>query len=307
MITNTLINYNEAHVMCEVDRLVQLILKSKELKDADALALFNLVPSFDFHYKECNDNTTTLRIMHEYLQPLKASESIEKSKSFLKELRQIHANTLLESMTQKKRVESNRLSLKNYLNKLTQHYSRLLCIRIDLYFSKKAQVEIAFNEFYQYFMIFRNRLANKDGCFQNLQGYVWAIEQGIERGYHCHLLLIYDGSKHQNDFGLALKVGQYWSALTEQKGEFFTSNDPRYKAKIMKNGIWGLGMINRNQPEQISRLIQAAMYLVNPEKTDQYLRSKIMGKRLFGTGCFENSKRRGIEHKSKPLNFYCSP
>ena len=35
----------------------------------------------------------------------------------------------------------------------------------------------------------RNRISNQDGCFSDLQGYAWAVEQGEQRGYHSHLLL----------------------------------------------------------------------------------------------------------------------
>jgi hypothetical protein len=49
--------------------------------------------------------------------------------------------------------------------------------------------------------------------FHGLQGYAWALEQGADKGYHCHLLLIYDPSKRQNDWYLADQVWQMWNRL----------------------------------------------------------------------------------------------
>ena len=155
------------------------------------------------------------------------------------------------------------------------------------------QHEVGIEQFNHYLRIFINRVQNQDTCFKDLQGYAWAIEQGEKKGYHCHVLLIYDGHKHQSDFGIALQVGQCWKQITENKGYFFTSNSTEYKNKFDQKGMLGIGMIYRKNPQQVQNAINAAMYLVNPEKDNQYLRVKTLRMRSFGKGQYEIDKRRG--------------
>ncbi|MDO7412022.1 inovirus-type Gp2 protein [Acinetobacter baumannii] len=125
---------------------------------------------------------------------------------------------------------------------------------------------------------------NQDTCFEDLQGYAWAIEQAEKKGYHSHLLLIYDGHKHQNDFGLASMVGESWNEITEDQGYFFTSNTPEYKNRLEQKGVLGIGMIHHDNPQQVQNAINAAMYLVNSEKDEQHLRARIKAMRTFGRG-----------------------
>lgn len=187
--------------------------------------------------------------------------------------------------------QDNKKSLLNYITQLTQHYSKLLFIRIDLSILKEHQPDVDIRQFNDYLAIFLNRIQNKDTCFKDLQGYAWAIEQGDSKGYHCHALLIYDGHKHQNDFGLALQIGHCWKNITQQKGHSFTSNSPDYKKQFAEKGTLGIGMIHRSQPEQVQNAIQAAMYLVNPEKDNQHLRGRVKRMHSFGRGEFANKKR----------------
>ena len=92
---------------------------------------------------------------------------------------------------------------------------------------------------------------------------------------------------------MAIQVGQCWTKITESKGYVFTSNSPEYKERFNQKGILGIGMIHRNKPEQVQNAINAAMYLVNPEKDQQHLRVKTQRMRSFGKGQYEIDKRRG--------------
>lgn len=188
----------------------------------------------------------------------------------------------------------NRLSLETYLKQLFNHYARLLLVRIDFAIKQEYQHEIGIAQFHAWINQMSNRYSNKDGCFSGLQGHAWAIEQGIDKGFHCHTLLIYDGSKHQNDYGLGLQVAQYWRQLTQDKGCCFISNDPNYKSQFEIRGTLGIGMIHRNNPIEVQNALNAALYLVNPEKDQQNLCLRIPRRRAFGKGSFDIPRRRGI-------------
>ena len=204
-------------------------------------------------------------------------------------------NALREQIDFQRQEQSNRFKLECYLNQLLTHYSRLLFVRVDISILKEFQVYWRIDDFYEALRILRNRMSNKDTCFKDLQGYVWALEQGVEKGYHCHLLLIYDGNKHREDSGLAKLVGEYWEQITNQQGTYYNCNTKDNKEKFDKNGLLGIGMIHREHPQQVANAIRAAMYLVNPEKEDQRLRVKTSPQiRTFGTGRFDVEWRRNI-------------
>jgi len=192
----------------------------------------------------------------------------------------------------------NQRSLQAYLQQLLNHYARLLFVRVDFAIKQEFQAEMSLEQFQTYLKTMSNRYANQDGCFSGLQGYVWAIEEGIDKGLHCHTLLIYDGAKHQNDFGLSLQVTQYWTDLTQGKGHYFISNKPDYKKKFAEQGTLGIGMIHRNNPQEVKNALNIAMYLANPDKELQHLRIRRPRMRTFGTAQFTRKNRRGMKHSS---------
>ncbi|MFC6053205.1 hypothetical protein A6M14_00540 [Acinetobacter sp. Ac_877] len=95
--------------------------------------------------------------------------------------------------------KKNQESLHAYLTQLLNHYARLLFVRVDFSIQKKYQHEVDIEQFQDYLKIMSNRYSNQDGCFSDLQGHAWAIEEGLDKGLHCHTLLIYDGNKRQNE------------------------------------------------------------------------------------------------------------
>ena len=197
----------------------------------------------------------------------------------------------------------NRISLHQYLTKLTTHYSELLFVRVDLGYLEEQQVYISIQDVQQHMSILRNRIANQDGCFMGLLGYAWALEQGANKGYHCHLLLIYDPSKRQSDWYLADQVWQMWNIITGNIGVHYNCNTTDHKQKFMWNDRLGVGLIRRSHPQEVSNALNAAMYLVNPEKYAQHLRAKLPRMRSFGTGQFEVHWRRGVAQTLQRCGF----
>ncbi|MDV7640517.1 inovirus-type Gp2 protein [Acinetobacter baumannii] len=190
----------------------------------------------------------------------------------------------------------NQIELENYLNRMLNHYARLLFIRVDIGIIQEHQVNWDVEDFHRALEILRNRMSNKDSCFRDLQGCVWAFEQGAKKGYHCHLLLIYDGNLRDGDEWLGEAVGKYWQeCITNHQGSYFNCNRKENKEKFEVNGLLGIGMIHRNQPKQVENAIRAGLYLVNPKKVEQRLRAKTSPKmRSFGISQFDLDWRRGI-------------
>ncbi|MBR7732062.1 YagK/YfjJ domain-containing protein [Acinetobacter nosocomialis] len=188
----------------------------------------------------------------------------------------------------------NQIELENYLNRMLNHYARLLFVRVDIGIIQEHQVNWDVEDFHRALEILRNRMSNKDSCFRDLQGCVWALEQGAKKGYHCHLLLIYDGNLRDGDEWLGEAVGKYWQeCITNNQGNYYNCNREDNKEKFAVNGLLGIGMIHRNQPKQVENAIRAGLYLVNPKKVEQRLRAKISpNMRSFGISQFDVDWRR---------------
>lgn len=199
--------------------------------------------------------------------------------------------------------QQNRNSLYQYLTKLITHYSELLFVRVDLGYLKEQQVNIGIQDVQQHMKILRNRIANQDGCFMGLRAYAWALEQGTEKGYHCHLLLIYDPSKRMSDWYLADQVGKLWQSITGNLGWHFNCNTTDHKQQFKELNRLGVGHIQCNVELDVSNALNAAMYLVNPEKYAQHLRAMLPRMRSFGTGQFEVHWRRGVAQTLQQCGF----
>lgn len=202
--------------------------------------------------------------------------------------------------------ERNSQSLMEYMNYYLEKYARVLIVRVDL----KLKVEFAHlvnAETFQGFMkqlmrviqrdkeIEKKRKANSSmnsdkGCFEDLRGYAWAIEQGVETGgLHCHLVLIYNGDKRQKDWFLGEAVSKRWFEITEGISHHFNCNTTEYKQEQKRRGKLGIGMIYRDKPLEVNNAINAALYLTRPDKYEQRLKSWPLNMRSFGRGALPNS------------------
>ncbi|MCH7294424.1 YagK/YfjJ domain-containing protein [Acinetobacter higginsii] len=201
-------------------------------------------------------------------------------------------NALYQFYRQEKENEKR---LVEYMKKLFYHYRKLLIVRVNLFYHEKLRDEINITKFDQDFRVLRNRLSNKDTCFRNLQGYVWAMEQAETCGYHIHLLLIYDGALHRSGVHFAMLVGQKWQEITQGRGAYFSCHDKSYLEQLQRAGCKiGIGPISREVSGDWERLESAFLYLVKSTKDAQRMRVKLKDMRTFHTGRFEIKKRRGI-------------
>lgn len=199
-----------------------------------------------------------------------------------------------EIISWRKQEITNRQTLISYVESVISHYSRLLFVRVDLGYPKASQHLMDVADVNNHMKLLLKRISNGDTCFRDLQGYAWALEQGADKGYHCHLLLMYDGSKRQKDYYLADEVGKVWQRLTDKVGCHFNCHTADYKRRFADMGKLGVGMIHRNNPMEVENALNVANYLVNPEKDNQMLLAKLPNMRTFGKGIFKSKKRRGL-------------
>ncbi|OOV80298.1 hypothetical protein B1202_14415 [Acinetobacter amyesii] len=182
---------------------------------------------------------------------------------YRKDIRRHRANEVRNTKSFLKKIE-----------KAIQVYSKSEVVRVDLSYLKDCHDLIDIENFYDDIGKFRKEISKREGLFNNLVDYAWALEQGADKGYHCHLLLIFNGHKHQNGWAIAEQLGKLWKQLTAGQGHHFNCHDTEQIKRYASLGILGIGKIHRDCSREVEKLCNAGAYLVNPEKEDQYLRVK---------------------------------
>ncbi|NUF65562.1 inovirus-type Gp2 protein [Acinetobacter bereziniae] len=180
--------------------------------------------------------------------------------------------------------QRNRNNLQVYFNGLVDRHRKLLLVRVDLHYP--SDVCKSMKQFSKDIKKLIKRVQDKDTIFKDQIGYAYRLEQGGKsRGYHCHLLVIYDGSKHCKDSYLSGEIGLLWrEIITSGHGEFFSCNTATYKREYRLIGTLGIGMIERKDKWAVANALTAISYLARPDKDNQYLRAKLTGMREFGKG-----------------------
>lgn len=182
----------------------------------------------------------------------------------------------------------NLRSLRRYIGRLFNRYARLLVLRIDLGYAKSPRNQMSESqalEEYHLAKSHRERLyanSRNNAIFDHLVGHVWKLEYGLDKGFHYHVMLFFDGSKVREDINLAKRIGDYWSkVVTNGEGVYWNCN-------ANKDGYrnCGIGMINHFDHDRRNDLIEyAGCYLV---KSDLFSRVIVRGNkrtgRTFGTG-----------------------
>jgi len=184
----------------------------------------------------------------------------------------------------KRNNRRNQGNLEEYFAALVERHRKLLLVRVDLHYSSEKHPSM--KQFNQNIEKLISRVQNKDTIFKDQVGYAYRLEQGGKsRGYHCHLLIIYNGTLRCNDGYLGMEIGELWQEeITRGDGDFYLCNQSEYKRSYQEQGTLGIGMIHRVNQREVNNAHAVISYLAKPEKDDQYLRGKLPGMRQFYKG-----------------------
>lgn len=284
---------NESRTLIEIEEFVEdVINRSREprkffKKLTDLIFQLDEIYNPDFSYSAYVDALIELLIdfdrdlnnWQSLYDQLERVSFIEIKKGFNKHhrrhLRQLRDHHYSESVNTRNLVER--------MEQVIERYSRILVVRVDLAYLLKHQNQVGIQEFNEDMDVLRTRLRDKDRIFAGLIEYAWALEQGKDKGYHCHLLLVYKGHERQKAYGIAKRVGELWSSITSDKGYCFNCHDPKYLQQFSDRDTLGIGMIYRKDQDQVNNMLNTIKYLVRPEKENQHLRVKCKKRmRTFG-------------------------
>ena len=154
-----------------------------------------------------------------------------------------------------------------YVGALFSAHTRLVVIRIDLYYQKSHQDEVTAQSATKDLNHFlRNMRKNK--MFRCRVGYIVKLEYGIEKGLHYHLILFFDGAKRDGtkDIYIAQQLGNYWvEVITVGRGDYWNCN--QHRAMYERKGLRGIGVINAYETKLIDNLKRYVVaYLCKPSQ-----------------------------------------
>jgi len=207
-------------------------------------------------------------------------------------------------------LTKNHKSLLSYIHRVFEQHARLLVLRVDFGYRLKPRCSVTqadlMTEYQQAKKDYQHFVNNQKGnrLFEYLVGHVWKLEYGLQKGFHYHLILFFDGSKVRQDITLAQQIGEYWQTIITQGRElYFNCNAKKHEYKYL-----GIGMINHHDTELRNNLNRAAGYLI---KIDHFARLSAKSiHRNFGKGIIKQSNigytgKRGRPRQHESFNDSC--
>jgi len=300
---------HQATLVTAVNNFVDYML-NLELSHTDFIAhLCVLIPAFQVFDQEDVDYCTSVgafRNMMQFVEAHRGDLGIEEYLTQLSPKEISHLQTqirnhrslhLAEIRLFRQQEKDNQESFLAYVQRILHDHYKVLIVRVDLGYLKASMPNITVQDFYSHIESLRHLLKDKNGCFKHLLGYGLALEQGTTKGYHVHLMLIYNGSERCQDWYLANEVIQKWQEITQGLGYGVNINTPEKKKQYADRGLLGIGMIHRNQPLEMQNALNVARYLTQPEKFMQRMLIKPLGKRTFFKGIYhEHGRKFKINH-----------
>lgn len=179
----------------------------------------------------------------------------------------------------------------DYITAQFERHSRLLILRIDLYFRPDARgwgySNAADKAIFKYLRALRMRR-----IVPGYLGFIIKRENGISRGVHFHLLVVLDGHLHRSAHYLTQLMGEAWTKrVGREKGSYF--NCYARKDRFQYNG---LGLVHVTNAEKLLGLRIALWYM---SKQDSELKvDDAKNKNFWRSPMPEGVDRRGAPRKN---------
>ncbi|WP_350616231.1 inovirus-type Gp2 protein [Pseudomonas sp. HY7a-MNA-CIBAN-0227] len=152
----------------------------------------------------------------------------------------------------------------DYSDAMVDRYSRTLIIRVNLYYHQRVQarqrIEQVFDDLDRLVVV-----RERNPIFDHLIGYICAVEQGEDRGYHIHAAFFFNGNEVRGDIYKAQQIGKLWESITRGQGYYDSCNHDKERYGDM----CAVGLILRSDQDIRVHIHYAMCYLV---KDDQHLR-----------------------------------
>ena len=162
--------------------------------------------------------------------------------------------------------ETNVSNLHAMIDQMFQQFSKVLVIRLDLYFQYDLAHTMSHDNAVWYLTKLRNNMRNNQ-LFNSMITYMAKLEYGLDKGWHFHVCFCFNGQQVQNGQYLAMQIGQYWldTIVGQNLGLYYSCNSRKYDKS-------GIGMIDYRDIDKINIFKNIIAYLCKIDETtlDQF-------------------------------------
>jgi hypothetical protein len=156
-------------------------------------------------------------------------------------------------------VRKNYIGLVRYLRDMQSFNSKLLIVRLDVGYKVEYSQHVSFETMQQD----KDKLVEfilKSGQGAHV-GHALKIEHGQTRGFHTHMLCVYNGQRVQQDVIIAKAIGDHWvREITGGKGYYHNCNAHKEDYHFL-----GIGMVNHYDEKAKAALELVAAYMTKPD------------------------------------------
>lgn len=189
---------------------------------------------------------------------------------------------------QEKAYRSRLKSAYKYIDSLHSLYSRILCVRVDFSYRKGKFIESEnfgerMREVKNDWKVMHSKLRVSE-LGEDMIGYLIKLEYGLLKGFHYHALIIYNGSKRQQDVVLGKMLGECWvnDVVSGNDGRYYNCN--RYKNRYKSLGIGSINYYETDKRKNLKNMV--LKYMLKPDDVLDFIG---LNERLFFKGVLKKN------------------
>ncbi|MCG7590716.1 MULTISPECIES: inovirus-type Gp2 protein [unclassified Halomonas] len=189
---------------------------------------------------------------------------------------------------QEKAYRSRLKSAYKYIDSLHDVYSRILCVRVDFSYRKGKFIESdnfgeQMREVKNDWKVMQSKLRVSE-VGVDMIGYLLKLEYGLLKGFHYHALIIYNGSKRQQDVVLGKMLGECWvnDVVPGNDGRYYNCN--RYKNRYKNLGIGSINYYEMDKRKNLKGMV--LNYMLKPDDVLDFIG---LNERLFFKGVLKKN------------------
>ncbi|MEA3250608.1 MAG: inovirus-type Gp2 protein [Pseudomonadota bacterium] len=199
-----------------------------------------------------------------------------------------------------KAKQKRRQSAQTIINALRDKHARVEVLRLDLNYRKGKYVDLddfagALSDVKRDWARFRHDLVN--GLYKpGVLGYMAKLEYGLLSGFHFHVVVICNGSKHWHDIQRAQMLGEHWKhhVVTPGEGRYYNCNRHKDDYRYL-----GIGTLDYYDHAKYSALVNLVVeYMI---KTDFIMAAEAPGERVWFRSAHKPLKV--AERRGRPRKF----
>lgn len=186
--------------------------------------------------------------------------------------------------------------LSEYFINLKLIHSKILIIRLDLYYNQDSIESIACQQ--NVVKDWQELLAYVRKTFKShLLGHAMKIEFGIDRGVHVHSIFCMDGSKLKSDVKIAALIGKHWvSNVVPQIGRYFNCNTNSHLYKYKSRCV---GLFDKIDEDFKNGVEFMSSYVTKPDPLPSLVIDGL--KRKFRKGGLSKKQKKRLKERGEKI------